>query len=88
MSRTAFSFGIAISIGLRIGPPAWSSIVAARPSQNWAMWPAALSTVGALRPPFCFLWPVLVGSPSTPCLSMAWQLAHDTSWFFERRASK
>ena len=43
--------GETLSIAFAGGPFAWSSSVAARPSQNWLERNAAFHTVGALRPP-------------------------------------
>ena len=60
-SPTACSLVMPISIGFAIGPPACSFRSAARPSQNWAVLKTAFSTVGALRPPSCQLWPIEVG---------------------------
>jgi hypothetical protein len=85
---TAAASGIAISTGFRIGPFACSSTSFARPSQNCATWPAALYTVGELRPPRCFLWPGEVASLSTPYFARSWQELQETSWPSERRFSK
>ena len=81
---------MAISTGLTIGPTACSSIVAARPSQNWccSMLEARLSTGGALRPPFLPSTPVETGVGSeNPCCGR-WQVAQETVSSTDRRVSK
>ena len=79
-----------ISMGLRIGPLAWSARVSARPSQNWARWNPALSTVGEFRPPRFPKAPGEVFSLSTPprSWSTTWHELHDWLLFFESRLSK
>src|SRR5271157_4135697 len=86
-ATTALSEDIAISTGFMTGPLACSSTSGARPSQNCTKWPAALYTVGALRVPFCPLWPSDTRCPSTPYLDRSWQVLQDMSWFLDNLGS-
>src|SRR5512139_3809554 len=85
---TASRLAMPISIGLTGGPLAWSSSVAARPSQNCAEWNAAFQTVGALRPPFWPCTPIEVGMWSSPPSMTLWQEKQDTDPVEENRGSK
>src|SRR6185437_9990452 len=82
------SLGEAISTGLTIGPPAWCSRSAARPSQNCAVSNTAFSTVGALQPPCCHLCPIEVGSASAPPSERLWHEAQLMTWLADSRGSK
>jgi hypothetical protein len=66
-----------ISIGFWIGPSAWSSRSAARPSQNCSLLNRRLITVGALRAPAWCPRPSEVGRPSEKPFSGAWQVAQE-----------
>ncbi len=77
-----------ISIGFSTGPTAWSSRVFARPSQNCDVAYAALITVGALRAPFWWLIPSLVGVCSAQAIFGSWQVAHEIVWSLLMRVSK
>src|ERR1700761_3458464 len=79
-----------ISTGLRIGHLAWSSRVAARPSQNSLAWNMAFSTVGLLRAP---CWPPTPAEVafsarwSVKPLAGSWQVAQATVPSDDRRLS-
>ena len=80
--------GIAISAGFCIGPSAWSSSDAARPSQNWAALKTRLITVGACRFPFFPPTPVENWFGSAKPFSGTWHDAHESVLSGDRRRSK
>ncbi len=75
------------SSGLAIGPPACSSRLSARPSQNCLGENAALSTVGAFRVPVLPPAPLDCLLPSLNALSGSWQEAQATESSADNRFS-
>src|SRR5260221_189623 len=79
---------IPISMALTIGPLAWSSSVAARPSQKSAERSPAFQTVGADRAPVWPRTPTDVARPSSPPAMRLWHELHETVPVADNRGSK
>ncbi len=85
---TASCEGIAISTGFTMGPFAWSSKSAARPSQNCSLAKRRLMTVGLLRVPCWCPTPSEVACGSVNPWNGMWQEAQEIVPSFESRGSK